>query len=597
VCTQEIEYLFPPLTFLQLEGTEQIEVTALGPIRLLTVRANVNQRAMTCEMIVGLKRQLHIDGFDFALQALRGKMMDSAQRKRFSERFAKDTCSSWLQYKDWTIENFANKILDECNDYLRKHKEITAEEMLDDGVYRMLVHEMLSSLQMGWSKLELYLKDGSRYMSVMENMRIRAAHRERVARHYKQLAESKHLEKTSSGAESETTVKKAIQLCIEEGLLKESVQDQNELGETKIMEAAADDWKQSHIRLLIDARACVNETKSDGTTATMLAAQCGHTATVKVLHALGADVRAADNNGVTAAIWASRGGHTATVKELHALGADVRAADNDGATAVIDAAEGGHTATVKQLYALGADVKAADNEGWTAVMSAAAGGHTATVRQLYALGADVKAVDNDGASAVMLAAGGGYTAMVKVLHALGADIRAADNDGWTAVMSAAGGGHTATVTELHALGADVRAADNDGWTAVMAAAQAGHTATVKELHALGADVRAADNDGWTAVMAAAQAGHTATVTELHALGADVRAADKDGVAAVMDAAELGHTATGKEHSLGAGVKAQSKGGNTAVEFVVQAGHPDTIAEYASRYYRFTKATFIERVGT
>ena len=64
---------------------------------------------------------------------------------------------------------------------------------------------------------------------------------------------------------------------------------------------------------------------------------------------------AAQNDGGTAVMPAAVGGHTATVKELAALGADVKAADNNGGTAVIYAALGGHTATVTELAALSAD--------------------------------------------------------------------------------------------------------------------------------------------------------------------------------------------------------------------------------------------------
>jgi ankyrin repeat protein len=70
------------------------------------------------------------------------------------------------------------------------------------------------------------------------------------------------------------------------------------------------------------------------------------------------------NDGETAVMAAALGGHTATVKELAVLGADVKAANNDGWTAVMAAAQGGHTATVKELAGLVGDV-AADKDSFS----------------------------------------------------------------------------------------------------------------------------------------------------------------------------------------------------------------------------------------
>ena len=100
-------------------------------------------------------------------------------------------------------------------------------------------------------------------------------------------------------------------MCKEECLVRESAAEKNELGETRIMVATAENWKLAHLQLLVAAGADVNEgMESDGTTPTMKAARCGHTATVKALAWLGADVKAADNDGMTAVIFAAMGEHT-----------------------------------------------------------------------------------------------------------------------------------------------------------------------------------------------------------------------------------------------------------------------------------------------
>ena len=262
-----------------MAGEEYVEVTPEGPVRMIPVRVNVNQLALTCEKIVSQKKELHIQSFEYAVQALRQQLM--SEEKRFAARFSQDSSSlACKNEKVDSLERLADGIMEECHQVLEKHREYNPEAVLDDDLFRCLVHEMLSAVRMGRSKLDLYLEDRSRYLFLVKDMPIRSAHRERIASLYK------HLETMEP---CEDRLKISLTLCKAEGLLKESVMEKNELGETKIIEAAADDWKPSHIRLLTAAGANVNEKMIDGTTATMKAATCGHTATVKELHTLGAD--------------------------------------------------------------------------------------------------------------------------------------------------------------------------------------------------------------------------------------------------------------------------------------------------------------------
>ena len=405
---QEIQFLFPPLTYIQKAGEEYMELTKDGVVTMIPVRLNANQLSMTCDRIVGQKKELHITAFEYALEKLRQQLL--GKEGEFAARFSKDFSSSISDFKGYSLERFVDGIWDECRNVLAQHRDIEPEDMLDDVHSRFLVQEMLSTVHMAQSKLDLYLEDTSRCLMIMKDMKIRDAHRERMASLYRKL---------DAMPLSDERVNISLQLCKTQWLLKESVHEKNELGETKIFEAAAEDWKPSHIRLLTAAGADVNEKMAHGTTPTIKAAMCGHTTTVKELHSLGADVKAADNDGMTAIVAAAAGGHTATVKELHSLGADDKAARNDGRTALMLAAWGGHTATVKELHSLGADLEAADNDGMTAVIFAAWGGHTATVKELHSLGADIEAAEKNGMTAVMLAAGGGHTATVKELHSLG----------------------------------------------------------------------------------------------------------------------------------------------------------------------------------
>jgi len=103
------------------------------------------------------------------------------------------------------------------------------------------------------------------------------------------------------------------------------------------------------------------------------AACSGHTETVKLLLASGADVHAKDD-------WALRlaasSGHTETVQVVLASSANVHALDGE---ALVMAAWNGHTETVQTLLVAGAVVNA---EGDLALRWAAFWGHTETVQVL-----------------------------------------------------------------------------------------------------------------------------------------------------------------------------------------------------------------------
>ena len=106
------------------------------------------------------------------------------------------------------------------------------------------------------------------------------------------------------------------------------------------------------LALAQECGADVNAAKQDGFTALILAAQGGHTATVRVLaQVCGADVNAAMQNamqnGFTALMITAANGHTATVAVLALeCRAEVNAALQNGETALMLAVEEGHQDTV-----------------------------------------------------------------------------------------------------------------------------------------------------------------------------------------------------------------------------------------------------------
>ncbi len=155
----------------------------------------------------------------------------------------------------------------------------------------------------------------------------------------------------------------------------------------------------------------------------------------------GADASTANKNGATAVFIAAENGHTATLRALvQECGADASTANKNGATAVFIAAENGHTATLRALVQeCGADASTAKNNGATPVWLAAQNGHTATLRALVQeCGADASTANKNGTTPSMVAlAKGNWDAACCLLTELKADVRACNLAGASCLHYAA----------------------------------------------------------------------------------------------------------------------------------------------------------------
>ena len=147
------------------------------------------------------------------------------------------------------------------------------------------------------------------------------------------------------------------------------------------------------VNQLLAEGADIEARNENGTTALMIAAFLGHTATMQALLAQGADIDAKDAEGYDALLYAVENGHIANVQALLVKGADIEASNENRPTALIHAARCGHTEVVQALLDKGADINAKDNRGWTALLRAADFGYDAIVQALLAAGAVITAYD------------------------------------------------------------------------------------------------------------------------------------------------------------------------------------------------------------
>lgn len=201
----------------------------------------------------------------------------------------------------------------------------------------------------------------------------------------------------------------------------------------------------------------------------------------------------------TAIYLAAEHGHTDTVRVLASLGADIRQRAANGSTPIHAAAKNGECGAVQALCELGVDVDCLDEHGGTPAFAAAFRGHTETVHVLARLGADVnKARLADSLTPVCTASERGHTATVVALGRLGVDVDATDFEGRTPVYAAAAGGHPETVRALVCeFGADLNKTDASGRTPLYAAVAARHLDVVRVLCELGADVNIIARNGWS----------------------------------------------------------------------------------------------------
>ncbi|XP_035824152.1 ankyrin-3 isoform X2 [Aplysia californica] len=202
----------------------------------------------------------------------------------------------------------------------------------------------------------------------------------------------------------------------------------NTLRETPLMVART----RAMAVLLIDKGACVNyQSPFEGKTALMEAANSSNHV-VSVLIERKANVNLTDSEGNTALILAALGNNPDAVQMLLAAGADGNLMNKRNLSALMAAAQRGlRLAAVRSLIKKGVDVNAKSAKDETALMYASRNRNYSIVRLLLAHGAKVNLQDLDGNSALMMS----KTAPVgEMLMSAGAEVNLRNRDGKSALM-------------------------------------------------------------------------------------------------------------------------------------------------------------------
>lgn len=194
--------------------------------------------------------------------------------------------------------------------------------------------------------------------------------------------------------------------------------------------ATEEDWI-----FVVEGHKCPESTVDSS--ALVLAAGQGHTETVRLLLARGADVDSANIFGETALIMAVQRGDTRTVRALMEGGAAINLIPYNGEAALLHAP---NVQMVRLLIDYGADVNRGGSDfnifchsTITPLIACVYRQDLASMRLLLERGAQVNGRDGEGCTALMKAAAVGWLDGVELLLAAGADVTMRNEQGWSAL--------------------------------------------------------------------------------------------------------------------------------------------------------------------
>ena len=205
----------------------------------------------------------------------------------------------------------------ECfNALVQRHTALDASVFNEDLEYRKCVTELLDFVKFAHAAIDLGnhpVGYGGTYPS------LRGSHREMVQ------AASRKLQQAEVGSAAYRQA--ALEYCQRIGVLKDfdSLEIPNEIGETPLMQAAAD-GELLNVKLLAKAGADLNARDTDyGDTALTWASNQGHAECVRALIAAGVDANQANRYGWSGLVYAATYNHPECIRELLAAGANVSA--------------------------------------------------------------------------------------------------------------------------------------------------------------------------------------------------------------------------------------------------------------------------------
>ena len=318
----EREYLWNPCSLLESNGDPFFEVTKYGIVTIIPVRMNNNVKTLTVEQLLEQKKQMHISGFEFLLNEVKFELSRATEERMAKGKATLDPTGG-VGLLQWIVEG----IVEECQETLRRHRDVPPLDYIDDEIFRRLVIEMLESKSHALSKVRL-CREALQHMSGDGRTPLMLAAGKGDAARVKELV--------IQGAEVNAT---------------------NKSQRTALHEASGPDV----IRALLDCNAAVNAKDSVGYTALHIAAEQGKVDAVLILLDCKAVVDDRDLRGRSGLHHATEKGHPDVVRVLIKARADLNAEDRKGLTPL----------DVSQNVECSDALKCAGADGWTPLLLAA----------------------------------------------------------------------------------------------------------------------------------------------------------------------------------------------------------------------------------
>jgi hypothetical protein len=210
------------------------------PDSRLQVRVNINLSARTIEEVLGQKKRRHLANFDHLIVETKRELHRIAEKEDRGMAMGRD---------DRIVVN--GSIMIQIKNVRDRHESTEADRYTDDGAYRRLVTEMLDTVSMAISTLRLILENESQSLDDLSGLSLRNAHRNLIS----------YLERSMVGLKGEERRLAALRVCKLRGLVRGSISEVNEAGESPLLAAAADGCMgRAAIRLLVAAGAAVDGT-------------------------------------------------------------------------------------------------------------------------------------------------------------------------------------------------------------------------------------------------------------------------------------------------------------------------------------------------
>ena len=254
---KEAEYLWLPCSFMAPGGHIRLEAAAgAGLVRVVPVRANANLTARTLEELVAQKKRTHVASFRFLVAEVRTDLQRIAEESAAAARLANDATKVKLGSKGG-LAGLIEHVHSQCQVVLRNHEQRPPEDYTKDSVYRGLVTEALDVKAWAVSKFRLWLEDQSQLLFLVVHRPLRTAHRDLIAFLKRGLA-------CLPAKDCATRRVAAERLCKLRGLLENSVEETNEVGEDRLTCAAADGVAGIDLQMLLAAAGFAKSPSTDG---------------------------------------------------------------------------------------------------------------------------------------------------------------------------------------------------------------------------------------------------------------------------------------------------------------------------------------------